>query len=138
MGRGKSGLNPKQSNQKGMTPAAPTAPEADPYSIDASELKFNFTKGSQKQIDWATDIYQEAIDAINEGFWQMKHGNRLPKEDHELFAQAYKKVWESIKEYAAKTTDASAVIENRAVLSSERIWSWTHSAVYRYKKNGHW
>lgn len=140
MGRGKSGLSPKQSNQKGVTPAAPTTPEVDPYSIDASEFDYKFTKGSPKQIEWAVDIYQKAFETINNELQKLKSGSTTVRDaaDHDLYVEAYKRAWDSLKRYAVKTTDAERVIDNRRTLSASGLVDIAHKAVYLYKKYGHW
>ena len=105
------------------------------YRINISDMPD--LSGSEKQINWANSIREQAIDTINNNIdnsLNKERENPSIKGFFEPRIRAYEYIGKQLEKSLKSITKASVIIDNREKLSSSRINQLTNQVEDRYRK----
>lgn len=93
-------------------------------SAKGGNVKFPELQGSEKQVEWANRIRQDAMDVIN---YQIQwHKDTIPQRPYdkdylEASLESYKEIKKSISDTFSSVNEASKIIDKRNMFSQSRI-----------------
>jgi hypothetical protein len=107
--------------------------------VGRESIKFPELQGSEKQVKWANQIRQDAMDVIA---YQIKwHKETIPQRPYdkdylEASLESYQEIEKAISDTFYKEKDAGKIIDNRRKFSPERIADIARKAAEDNVKNG--
>ena len=92
--------------------------------VGRESIKFPELQGSEKQVKWANQIRQDAMDVVERQIrWYGETITKRPYQDDYLEAalESYKEIKKAISDTFSSVDEASKIIDNRSKFSPERI-----------------
>lgn len=93
-------------------------------SPKGGSVKFPELQGSEKQVKWANQIREDAMDTINSQI--QRHKDMIPQRPYdkdylEASLESYKEIKKAISDTFSSVKEASKIIDNRSKFSPSRI-----------------